>query len=132
MNPSTFKFQSTTPLNLSFTITILGILTLLIISNTIQPKTQQINQLTIKQLDQQVKIQGQITNIRTINPSFHILTIKDSKNSTSTIQATINKLPKSTINSKTNFFKNQNITLTGTLTQYKDKLQIQTNKIKII
>ena len=106
-------------LKISFTITILGILTLLIISNLIQPKLIPINQLTTKQLNKQIKIQGNITNIKTINPTFHILTIKDSS---STIQATINNQKNLTIN--------QNILLIGTLTIYENQLQIQTNKIK--
>jgi len=105
-------------LKISFTITILGILILLIISNIIQPKLTTINQLTIKQLNKQVKIQGKITNIKTINPTFHILTIKDS---TSTIQATTNN--------QKNLIKNQTIILTGTLQPYKNQLQIQTNNI---
>jgi len=108
-------------LHISFAITIFGILILLIILNISQPPLTKINQLNIKQINKQIKIQGEIISIKTINPDFHILNIKDS---TSTIQATINNPKKLVIN--------QNITLIGTLNQYNGQLQIQTNKIILL
>jgi len=105
-------------LHISFAIAILGILTILIITNILQPKLTAIDQLSTKQLNKQVKIQGIITNIKT-HPNFQTITIQDS---TKSIQAILNPPSK-------NIAKNQKIIITGTLQQYKNKLQIQINKI---
>lgn len=105
-------------LHISFAITIFGILILLLLSNILQPPLTKINQLTTKQLNKQIQIQGEIIKIQT-QPTFQIITIQDS---TSEINAIL------TISS--NIKINQKIILIGTLTQYKDQLQIQTNKIK--
>ena len=64
-------------LHISFTITILGILILLLILNTSQPPLTKVNQLTTKQLNKQIQIQGEIINIQN-QPTFQIITIQDS------------------------------------------------------
>ena len=106
-------------LHISFTITILGILLIIILTNILQPKIIPINNITLKQLDKQIKTQGTITNIITHN-EFQVITIKN--------QTKINillNLP------STNLTKNQNIIVTGKLQQYKNQLQINANQIKL-
>jgi len=77
-----------------------------------------IKDITPNHLNKQVKIQGQITNLRTINPTFQILTLTDK---TGQIQATINSNPQ--------LKTNQEIVILGRITQYQNELQIQINKI---
>ncbi len=105
-------------LKISFTITILGILLLLFITNLTTSKQISINQITNQYLNKQIKINATITQIQN-KPSFQIITLTDS---TGKIQAI---LPLTS----NNLSINQNIILIGTLTQYKNSFQIQTNKI---
>ena len=106
-------------LPLCLSISLIGILTLLIISNTIQPKLININQITNKQLKKQIIISGQITNIKTYDKSnFQVITIQDK---TGKIRATLNN--------PINITKNQNLIITGKVSEYQGRLQIQANKI---
>ncbi len=107
-------------LKLSFTISLLGIFFLLFIS-TLEPNLKNISDITTKDLNKKTKIQGQLVNIRTINPDFQILTIKDSTNQ---IDITLDKPLKIT--------KNQNLTIIGKITEYKNLPQIQAEKIILI
>jgi len=111
------NFLKISLLKLSFTISLLGILFLLFIS-TLEPNLTNISEITSKDLNKKTKIQGQLINIKTINPDFQILTIKDS---TKEIDITLDKSIKIT--------KNQNLTIIGKVTEYKKNLQIQAEKI---
>ena len=103
---------------ISLTISILGILILLIISQNIEPEFKTIQQIKQIQLNKNIKTQATITKLKTISKSFQILTLQDS---TDSIQATLDK--------KTNLKINQSIIIYGKTTQYKDKIQIQASKI---
>jgi len=110
---------------LSLIISILGIITLLILVNTIEPKLQKINEITLKDLNKKVKISGQVINIKTIENSntkefFQIIEISDN---TGKIDGILNS------KAKIELTKNQNVTIIGRVAQYKDKLQIQAEKI---
>ena len=103
---------------LSFTISILGIFILLLLSNILEPKLTKISDLTIKDLDKNVKIRGQIKNIRNYE-QITILTISDT---TDKIDLLINK-------KNINLIKNQNLTIIGKVNLYKGNLQIEVIKI---
>jgi len=106
-------------LKISFTITLIGILLLLFMTNTLKPAKKDIINITSKDLNKEIQISGQITNVRTYNESdFQIITIKDS---TGEINAIINK--------NSNLTNISNITVTGEVQEYKSKLQISANKI---
>jgi len=108
-----------TILKISLTISIIGIILLLILANTIHPAELKIKEITIKYLDKKIQTKGIITSIKTYKESnFQILTINDNNKS---IDITLNPIQ--------NFTKNQTIRVIGTLKQYKENLQIQADKI---
>ena len=105
---------------ITLSISLMGILLLLIISNQ-QPKLTTINQITIKDLNKNIKIQGEITNIKNYQESnFQILSIKDE---TGEIDITANQI--------LNLTNSQTIIVSGKVTEYENNLQIQASKIFI-
>ena len=107
-------------LPLCLSISLIGILLLLLISATYQPKLIKIEQINNKLLNKQVKIQATITNIKSFEDSnFQILSVKDN---TEKIDITTNKI--------LNLSNNQTIIIIGKVTQYKESLQIQAELIK--
>ncbi len=106
-------------LKLTLAISLIGIIFLLILSNILEPKLQSISEINTKDLNKKIKTKGQITNIKTYE-NFQILTISDSIKSINII-----------LNKPLNLTRNQNLTITGTLNQYKNKLQIQAEKITL-
>lgn len=104
-------------IRLSFTISIAGIFLLLLFSNFLLPKLIEINKLDTSFINKQVQAKGNIKSIKSYD-SFQIITIEDS---TGKISITLNKL--------TNLTINQTITVVGKVTEYKNNLQIQANKI---
>lgn len=108
-------------LKISFSITLLGILLLLFIS-TLEPKPSNISDITQKQLNKKVKIQGTIFNIRFYNQSnFQVISVRDQ---TGKVDITSNKI--------LNLKNNQNITVIGKIKEYKQFLQVQAEKITFI
>ena len=115
-------------LKISLTVSLLGVITLLILANTLEPKLTSINKITIKEINKKVRIQGQIINIKNYEntktkETFYILTISDEAGK---IDVVFNAKP-NLLNVKIN----QNVTITGRVSQYKDNLQIQVEKIII-
>lgn len=104
-------------LKISFLIAIFGILFLLILANTLPIKQINIHEINNKNLDKKVKVQGTILNIKNYN-DFQVISIKDS---TGKIDITLDK--------PTNLSNNNKITVIGSLTEYKQVLQIQADKI---
>jgi len=108
-----------TLLQISFIISLMGIFILLILANFLQPNLENISSITPNRLNQNIKISGQISNIRNFDQSnFQIITIKGQMGE---ISITTNKI--------LNLTKNQNITTIGKITEYEGELQIQANKI---
>ena len=106
-------------IQISLTISLIGILILVSIANISQPDLSNISEINIKQLNRNTKVSGQITNLMNFEDSnFQIITIKDL---TGEISITTDKI--------LNLTKNQNITIIGKITEYKGELQIQANKI---
>ncbi len=108
-------------LKTTLSISLIGILLLLFLSETLAPKLINIEDINNKLLNKKTKVQGQIFNIRTFEDSdFQIISIKDS---TGKIDITLDN--------PTNLANNQNITVIGTIKEYKQYLQIQADKIII-
>ena len=105
---------------LSLIISLVGILILLILSNSIQLKEIPIKNITEKELNKKVQIKGELISIKNYN-NFQIISLKDE---TGEIEAIINK--------NLNLTKNQKIILTGTVQQYKNSLQIQADKVMLM
>ncbi len=106
-------------LKTTLSITLIGILLLLFLSEVLTPKLINIKDINNKLLNQKTKVQGQIFNIRTFEDSdFQILSIKDN---TGKIDITLDNV--------INITNNQNITVIGTIKEYKEHLQIQADEI---
>lgn len=106
-------------LKISLSASVIGIFILLLLSNTLSPKLIKINEINEDILDKNVKINGEITNIRNYEDSdFQIITIKDE---TGQIDAILNQI--------TNTTKGQKVIIIGKISKYKEKLQIQAEKI---
>jgi len=106
-------------LSLFFVISLIGVFLLLILSNILEPRLISIEKINDKLIDKKVKVQGEIFNIKTYKDSdFQVISIKDK---TGKIDITIDKI--------LNLKNNQTITIIGKVTQYKQYLQIQADKI---
>ena len=109
---------------ISFTISLLGIFFLLFLANTLHPKLTNISEISSKNLNQQIEIQGQITSIKNFEQyKFQLITIKDSSGK---INAVVNyeKYP-------LNLTTNQEVILIGKVIQYNKEYQIQSEKISL-
>lgn len=102
-------------INFSLSISLLGIFLLLFISNQ-EPKYSSIAELQNFSVGKQVKIIGNITSTSELSKNFFLLTIKDSTGKT---QATSNK----------NFLTNITVEISGKITKFQNKTQIQADKI---
>ena len=112
-------FMKTHLLPLCLTISLIGIFILIFISINYQPKLTNIGNINNKLLNKQIKIQATISSIRSFEDSnFQIISVKDE---TGKIDITTNKI--------LNLSNNQTIIIIGKITQYKDSLQIQADKI---
>lgn len=115
-------------IKISLTISLLGIITLLILASILEPSLKNINEIKNKDINKKIKIEGKIKNTKTIKndntrESFQILMISDK---TGEIDAVFNaKSNSNLLNLKTN----QYIIIIGRVTQYKGRLQIQVEKI---
>lgn len=106
-------------LKTTLSISLIGILLLLFLSETLTPKQINIGDINNKLLNQKTKVQGQIFNIRTFEESnFQIISIKDN---TGKIDITLDN--------PINITNSQNITVIGKITEYKEFLQIQADKM---
>jgi hypothetical protein len=107
-----------TILALSILISTFGIILLLTISLTQEPKLVKINQINNNFLNQKIKTSGHVSRITNLN-NFQIITLNESKE----IEI-INNHPK-------NLSKNQKIIIIGKVQEYKNKLQINSEKLYI-
>lgn len=108
-------------IKLSLAISLLGIIILLILTNTLEPQLKNIEEITTKDLNKKAKVQGTIINIRSFEESnFQIISIKDE---TGKIDITTNKILE--------LKNNQQIIVIGRVTDYKLNLQIEAEKIII-
>ena len=102
-------------------ISLIGIFLLLSLANILNPKLTTIDQITNKQINKNIKVSGEIFNIKSYEEEdFQVISIKDE---TGKIDITINKI--------IDLQQNQNITVTGKIKEYNKFLQIQADKIFI-
>ena len=104
---------------LSLILSLLGIITLLILANITEPEQINIKDITIKDVNKKAKIQGEVVRIKSYEKSnFQIIKLKDSSGE---IEITTNKI--------LDLKNNQELIIIGRITQYKNSLQIQAEKI---
>ena len=112
--------KDSTLLKIALSISLLGILTILLISEFTPLSLTNISDLQFKTLNQKVKVYGQITSI-TETPKIILFNLKDN-----TGEITILLFKKENVTLE----KNQFIEVQGTLTEYKDKLEINADLIR--
>jgi len=104
---------------ISLIISLTGIFLLLILSNILGPKLISIEKIRNEFIDQKVKVQGEIFNIRTYEDSdFQVISIKDNKGK---VDITTDKI--------LNLTNNQEIIVVGRIQEYKEFLQIRADKV---
>ena len=107
---------------ISLIVSIIGILILLILSNSLQPEKINIKDINFQDLNKKIQTQGIITSIKTFQEQdFQIINIKQENYSIAVL-----------VNQKTNLTKNQTIKVIGKITEYKEDLEIQAEKISLI
>jgi len=110
-----------TLLKTSLIVSIIGIIILLVLMNTVKPTQIKIINIKEQNLNQKVQVIGNIAQIKTYKESnFQIITINDS---TGKIDVTID--------SPINITKNNTISVIGKITEYKNNLQIQAEEITL-
>lgn len=106
--------------NLAFVISIIGILSLLIINNFIELPISTISEINEKTLNENIRIIGDSSNIKHFENNFTTFSIQD-------------ETGKLTIICNCPDIKNQqHLEITGKVSKYKENLQIQADKIKIV
>ena len=102
---------------LSLIISIAGIFLLLFLSNILEPKIININEINEKMLNQKVKISGSIFRIES-KEDFQIISIVDETGKIEVL-----------CECDSNLQENQNIEVIGRVQEYEKYLQIQADKI---
>ena len=114
-----------TPQKITLVASLFGILVLLFLSQTLEPKITAIVNITKQNINQQVKILGKIISIREYNnQTFQVLELQDE---TGIIEATANS--KAGLKGKLNLSQNQDYLITGKIAEYNNTLQLNINKI---
>ncbi|MCX6741768.1 MAG: OB-fold nucleic acid binding domain-containing protein [Candidatus Pacearchaeota archaeon] len=112
-------------LKLSLIISIFGIFLILFLANNLEPNFSDISNITQKELDNYVKIKGEIIDTQEIflNDSeyLELFTIKDGSGS---IEGVFRK--------RMSLQTNQQVEILGKVSDYKGAIQIEASKIKII
>ena len=104
-----------------FTISLFGILLLFFLSMIIEPKEIDIVDIKEKNINQQVKIIGNVTKVNYFEKeNFYVLAIQDSTGNISAIFSSI----------KLEINKSKNYIITGKIQEYNKTLQININKIE--
>lgn len=112
-----------TLIRISLIITLIGIFLLLFLISTIKPIKMNIKDISSENLNQKIQIKAKISGIKDFN-TFQIISLNDS---TGKINSILNKN-----SNKLNLEKNQTILITGTITEYNNELEIQTEKIQLL
>ena len=112
--------QEKSLLRLAILCSIIGLLILIFVSNTIEPQKLKIKDITKEHVGQAIKTQGTISSIQTIDE----LTILEITDKTSKIKVIAF--------ANTTLSKNNNIEIEGIVKEYKDELEIEADIIKII
>lgn len=104
---------------------LIGIILLLFLSQQITPKNQNISELNESQLEQRIKITGNLIEARAYsNNTFHIIEIQDSTGAISVIFNTKSK--------ELNLNYSKNYSIIGKLERYNKTIQINAEKISLV
>ena len=103
----------------SLIISTIGIIILLIISLTYEPKLIKIKEVNSRDLEKTVKISGKVIKIINLT-KFQIITLKDPTSEIKIIT-----------DNKNNIKKDQNLIIIGKIKEYNDSLEIEAKKIYI-
>ena len=116
------SMKETTLLKISILVSVLGVFSLMVISELSHIELSKISDITKKDLETKVKIQGKLLSIQE-TPGLYILTVTDF---TSTIVIIVFK------EDPLELKKNSNIEIEGKVTEYQGKLEIIADTIKYI
>ena len=116
------SMKETTLLKISILVSVLGVFFLMVISELSHIELSKISDITKKDLETKVKIQGKLLSIQE-TPGLYILTVTDF---TSTITIIVFK------EDPLELKKNSNIEIEGKVTEYQGKLEIIADTIKYI
>jgi len=105
-------------LKISFILSLLGILILIALSQQLEPRLYNIEDLSQKNLNLRVQIKGTMTSINNYD-EFQTMLIKDNTGIISVISNSKTPLNKSSLE----------ILIIGTVTEYQDRVQITADKI---
>ncbi len=97
---------------ISLSISLIGIITLLILANILEPKLKNINEITNKDLNKKIKLQGKISEIKNYD-HLQILTLTKNSFFIDVI-----------LYEKSNFSKEEEVLVIGRVNKYKKNLQI--------
>lgn len=106
--------------NIILIISLLGILSLLIINNLIEIPISTISEINEKNLNKNIRVIGNSSNVKNYENNFTTFSITDDTGKINVIC------------SCPNVENNLTLEITGRITKYKEELQIQADKIKIV
>jgi RecJ-like exonuclease len=123
-------------LRLAILCSLIGIFILILISNNLEPKKLNINEITKEYIGQTIKTEGTITSIK-ITEELTVLEIKDThRGDASGAQKTSSSSETGKIKviafEKINLKENNKVLIKGKIKEYKNRLEIEANEIKII
>jgi len=105
---------------ISLIISFVGIVMLIFLSQTLEPKEMKIYDINSKMLEGYVKIVGNLTDIKNLE-NMQILTVNDPTESIKVV-----------VYEKTNLSKGMKIEVIGKVVRYKSSIEIEAQKIKQI
>lgn len=108
----------------SLIISIIGIFLIILFANNLEPEVSKISSITVKDLDNYIKIQGQIEDFKEIllnnSEYLELFKVKDDSGS---IEVVFRK--------RISLQTSQEIEIVGKISEYQGSLQIEASKIKV-
>lgn len=117
------KIHQKTLFKISLIVSLFGILLLLFLANSLEPKLIDISSINDEMLNQQIKISGEIFKIQD-KETFKILSISDSTGKIDVLCECREELIENN-----QIKNNQEIIVIGRVTEYREYLQISADKI---
>lgn len=107
-------------LKLSLVIALISTFIIVILASNLEPETRKIETINEKSLDEWAKIQGNVTQERTVE-TLKIITVNDGT-------ASINCI----LRQKSDSFENKKVEILGKIIDYKGELEIEISRIRTI
>jgi len=105
--------------NQALIISLIGILILLFIINSAEPKNTEISSINEKMINKNIKITGEVTSLKSYENNFTIITLKDKTGEIEIICTCLE------------IKENSNLEAIGKVGKYKQEFQLEADKIKI-